>query len=439
MAAAGCGSNAPPPTAPTPPSVGATVLSIGGQAILNIGLTSQLTARTPDGTTLSGVTWTSATPAVATVTSDGLVRAVAEGTTTITATAPSVNGRGSVTVLVQQSGSSTVVLTACGSLTSPGRYVVDRDIPANNSVCFTMSSVAGLQLDCLGHSMRGIVIEHTSGTTVVNCMVEGSITIASSSDVTVSGSTITNGFLYAAQSTNVTIAGNTVGNTGNAGSGGLVVLSGGSNNHVTHNTLNGGYDGSRADVGVDDGIIVLNESGDAIEDNSIRSVYDAGIEGVGVVTGTRLTNNTMTNLGFAGVGSYWCTAWTNNTVQGNSVTSAPRLVTIVYSTGPKCGATIVPPAFSGNQFVGNVFRNPVSGTLITIRRAAVLIDMPGLVQGNLIQGNDLGAADGPFLSPLDGFIDGGGNQCGPFSSTFSNFVCAPPAALRQWGKGAVRQ
>src|SRR6185295_12439826 len=116
-------------------------------------------------------------------------------------------------------------------------------------------------------------------------------------------------------------------------------------------------------------------------------------------TGTRLTNNTMTNLGFAGVGSYWCTAWTNNTVQGNSVTSAPRLVTIVYSTGPKCGATIVPPAFSGNQFVGNVFRNPVSGTLITIRRAAVVIDMPGLVQGNLIQGNDLGAADGPFLSP----------------------------------------
>jgi hypothetical protein len=287
--------------------------------------------------------------------------------------------------------------------------------------------------------MRGIVIEHTSGTTVVNCMVEGSITIASSSDVTVSGSTITNGFLYAARSTNVTIAGNTVGSSGNAGTGGLVVLSGGSNNHVTHNTLNGGYDGGRADVGVDDGIIVLNESGDAIEDNSIRNVYDAGIEGVGVVTGTRLTNNTMTNLGYTGVGSYWCTAWTNNTIEGNSVTSAPRLVTIVYSTGPKCGATIVPSAFSGNQFVGNVFRNPVSGTLITIRRAAVLIDMPGLVQGNLIEGNDLGAADGPFLSPLDGFIDGGGNLCGPFSSIFSNFVCAPGgAALRSLGTASAR-
>jgi len=396
------------------------VLSITGQTILSIGATSQLTARTPDGTTVSNVTWTSVTPAVATVTSDGVVKALAEGTTRIIASAPS--GSGGVNVLVQQSVSSTIVLTACTNIASPGHYVVDRDIPTG-SPCFTISNVSGVQLDCLGHFMRAIVLDHASHTTVANCMVEANIKMTSVDDVTVSGSTITNGILWAVQSTNVVFTGNTLRST-STGLGELIALDSGSNNRVMHNTLTGGYDGGRTNVGTDDGIVIFNESGDVVEDNSISNFYDAGIEGVGALLGTRLTNNTMANLGVAGIASYWCTAWTNNSVQGNNVTSAPALAQIFYDTGPKCFGPIVPAAFSGNQFVANVFRNQVVGTGASSRRAGMSITMPGTVAGNLIQGNDLGTANGPYLTPLDGFIDGGGNICGPFDAVFSNFVCA---------------
>jgi hypothetical protein len=108
------------------------------------------------------------------------------------------------------------------------------------------------------------------------------------------------------------------------------------------------------------------------------------------------------------------------------VSSAPELIRIDYSAGPKCGGTIVPAAFSGNLFIANVFRNPARGTSTsTLPFPAISISMPGLVEGNLLQDNDMGTADGPRLSPLSGFIDGGGNVCGPLNPVFSNFVCGP--------------
>ncbi len=423
--ASSCGSSGAP-AAPSPapsqtPAPAAVALDIAGQTILSAGMTSQLTARGLDGSTVTGVTWTSATPAVATVSPNGLVTAIADGTSTITATAESVNGRGSTTVLVQPSGSSTIVLTACTNITSPGRYVVDRDMP-DKSPCFTLSNIANVQIDCLGHWMRAIVLDHVSHATITGCTVAANIKMTSAVDVTVSGSTILTGILWAVQSTSVVFTGNTLAVTG-TGLGATVVLDSGSNNKVLHNTMTGGYNGGSADVGTDDGVIIANESGDVIEDNAISNYYDAGIEGVGSVIGARLANNTIANVGVAGVSWYWCTAWTNTSAQGNSVTSAPRLVYIFYDTGSKCGP-IVPAAFSDNQFVGNLFHDPAPGTSTGTKSPAIRITMPGSVQRNLIQGNDLGDSNGPYLTPLDGFIDGGGNLCGPFDAVFSNFVCA---------------
>jgi hypothetical protein len=51
------------------------------------------------------------------------------------------------------------------------------------------------------------------------------------------------------------------------------------------------------------------------------------------------------------------------------------------------------------------------------------VNGPATVTGNLLQGNDFGANDGPDLNPLSGFIDGGGNICGPLNPALSNFVC----------------
>lgn len=65
-------------------------------ASVSTGQTTQLTAtlKSSNGTVLTGrtVTWTSANPSIATVSSSGLVTGVAEGSTTITATAESKSG-----------------------------------------------------------------------------------------------------------------------------------------------------------------------------------------------------------------------------------------------------------------------------------------------------------------------------------------------------------
>ena len=118
----------------------------------------------------------------------------------------------------------------------------------------------------------------------------------------------------------------------------------------------------------------------------------------------------MSNLGVAGVATYWCSAWTNNVVQGNSVSSAPELVRILYDTGSKCGGPIVPAAFSGNQFIANVFRNPARGTS-TLPAPAISIVMPGLVEGNLLQDNDMGTGGWTRCSQPIGRLHRRRRQC----------------------------
>jgi Big-like domain-containing protein len=97
----GCGDAALPPPGPTPVasvSVSPAVDTVG------VGLTRQLTTVTKDaaGNVLTGrvVTWTSGNPAVATVSANGLVTAVAPGSVTVTATSEGVNGTSTTTVAV---------------------------------------------------------------------------------------------------------------------------------------------------------------------------------------------------------------------------------------------------------------------------------------------------------------------------------------------------
>jgi hypothetical protein len=111
-------------------------------------------------------------------------------------------------------------------------------------------------------------------------------------------------------------------------------------------------------------------------------------------------------------------------MSGNQVSTTPLLLLVVYeAAATECGATITPSVFSGNQFTGNVFRNPSPG-ILTGPQPRMSVNMPGsFVGGNLIQNNDFGTSDGPLLVPLTGFIDGGGNICGPLNPAVSNFIC----------------
>jgi uncharacterized protein YjdB len=79
-------------------------------ASLNAGTTLQLTATVaPNNATNKAITWTSATPTVATVDANGLITAVASGTSVITAT--TVSGGFTATCTVTVTGSSVVAVT----------------------------------------------------------------------------------------------------------------------------------------------------------------------------------------------------------------------------------------------------------------------------------------------------------------------------------------
>jgi hypothetical protein len=169
------------------------------------------------------------------------------------------------------------------------------------------------------------------------------------------------------------------------------------------------------------------------------------VEGSDSVTNVTVGNNTFSNIGNAGIGAYWCTSWTGNTIRGNSVSMSPTLLRVSYSVGqPQCGTPHPSGGFSGNQIFGNTFRNPILGLPDTAWPGMYVALSQGTVTGNLIQGNDLGANGGPYFYPLQGFIDGGGNICGPLNPAISNFACtggglvahAAPVALSAWARSS---
>jgi Right handed beta helix region/Bacterial Ig-like domain (group 2) len=447
LALAACSAKQVTAPSPSPSPAPTSSLTLIGTTVLSVGLTSQLVATYSTGLPGTAVTapvsWQSATPSVAAVTAAGLVTAIGVGTATVTATA--AGAAGSVTIKVEAPGTGTTVLTACGQL-SPGSYTLSGDLPPTNGACLLVSNVSGVQLDCRGHMASTLLIDNASAVTISNCSVPTAVSVIAATTVTVTNCsfaglvasnvvslTATNSVFSApaftvqvVNGTNVVLSHDTV---TSAGGGGAVTLRNGVNNQVTHTSIVGGYDGSPSPVGTDDGILLQGETGDVIQNNTISNVYDMGIEGVGIVQNVTLANNAFSNMGVAGMGSYWCTSWSGDVLRGNTVSMAPWLVLVLYEAGSNCGSTTPSALFTGNQFIANVFRNPApgwSGSVMPVARLSIV--MPGQVSGNLLQGNDFGANDGPNLSPLGGFADGGGNICGPLNPILSNFPCTGGSA-----------
>ncbi len=108
-------------TTPTPTPVARVTVTLGTDS-LAAGLSTQATAVTADslGNTLTGrtVTWSSSATAVATVSSTGLVAAVAPGTATITAISEGISGHATLMVTAGQ-----VADCASRSVTSAGDLV----------------------------------------------------------------------------------------------------------------------------------------------------------------------------------------------------------------------------------------------------------------------------------------------------------------------------
>lgn len=438
------------------PTTGApSVLTITGTAVLTgIGQTSQLAATTASGGPVgTGVTWESSTTTVATVSPSGLLTATGLGTTIITAL--SAQARGTFSAFVVPTVLPQVTVTACGAISSSGAFVLATDLSGTAS-CLTVGNVAGVQLDCAGHSAPGLTMAGVNTVTVTRCTLNN-VVITNSSAVILTGNTIRAGaaapiavavhggsgnqitqntitaggpapaVLINLGSTNDVLQQNTIG--GAEGASAAINLVGGSGHQVTGNTIMSSYDGGPNDVGTDDGVLLENEAGDLIQGNVIKNFYDAAVEGVDALTTTTVSDNTISTIGTAAIASYWCTAWSNNTIRANKVTSAPTLLKAFYNMNAAlCGTSMPPPAaFSGVQIVGNHFQNPIVGTSGVPIGAAMFIDFQsGSVGGNQVAGNDFGTNTCPFLQPSTAFSDGGGNVCGPSSERLRTFLRQRP-------------
>lgn len=443
-ACGGAGSQATPTAPTTPATGGARTLSISGATNLTAGATSQLSVSIISGsgtTTPSAVTWQTRDVSIATVSGSGLLTALAAGTTFVSATADGLFAQSVVTVQSAH-GTPNNAITACGLITTPGSYVLAQDLTANpGGNCLTFSNVADIHLDCQGHSITGVTglaLSSVNNASVQGCTVAGRMTMSKVTSVTVSRSTIQDDLMILS-SASIVVSDSTVlpRSTGVAmvGDSGVqllrdtitpnkaiygVFINGGMNNQVLQSTFTGGYSGA-GNTGADDAVILFDETGDTIQGNTISNFYDTAIEGLDSVSNTTISDNTGSNLGYTGIGAFWCTSWTNNIVRGNHMSNAPNFGYFDYRSDPDhCGHESPPQVFSGNQFIGNVFRDRTPNA----NGASLEIIVPGSVSGNLVQGNDFGSYDGPYLTPITGFIDGGGNICGPMNPAVSNFPCS---------------
>ncbi len=176
----------------------ATVAVTPNPLSMSVGQTTQLTATLEDamGNVLNGraVSWSSSNPSAATVSSQGLVTAVANGVATITATSEGKSGSAAVTVVNLPVGSVTVeppgpsvVLGSSVQLSAvvrdvSGNVVTDRAVTwsTSNPALVTISSSGIATGVAVGSATITATSEGKSGTTLVTVvpLPVGSVTVS---------------------------------------------------------------------------------------------------------------------------------------------------------------------------------------------------------------------------------------------------------------------
>jgi Right handed beta helix region/Bacterial Ig-like domain (group 2) len=440
MGLAACGGSASPTTptpAPTTPA-GPTVryLSVVGPTVFTaIGQTGQFsaTATLTDGTTrtvTSLATWQSSKTAVATISTAGLVTAVGLGTTAIIATYEGRNFGTSIQVTTPSSSNGTIA--ACGVYTTNGPFTLTADIVPTKTSCVQFSGSVGAVLDCQGHDAASLNLSDVRDFTVRNCRLHGTIAdssgglfnlrINNSSGVTVDHSDeLGTAFVVSCTSCTFSNSSFVYPMTGFTPAGFVSAeldLRQSDNAVVTHDTIDGGWDGNFATYqrqGCDDGVLFEGQANTRIDNNVIRNVFDAGIEPADFPTPVTaaIVDNQISHAGYTGIGAYYTAGWVNSVIQGNTVSNTPDLLRFVSD-----GSNTAPATFVGNQIVGNTLVAPVNlppsygGALPPSATVNWVSRYGQTVTGNLVQDNDFGTASpGPTLLPASGFIDGGGNVC----------------------------
>src|SRR5262249_33651468 len=131
--------------------------------------------------------------------------------------------------------------------------------------------------------------------------------------------------------------------TVNVGSG--IGFNGGSLNIAWGNTINGHRTPGVQNLGCDDGITVQDERYDNITNNTITSCYDAGIETYGQINDSNFAHNTISDIPFVGIGSWYATSIAHTAFSGNTVDRAGHLFRFL--------ANALEPGATTYYFTGN--------------------------------------------------------------------------------------
>jgi hypothetical protein len=177
------GTTAPPPVAPPTPTVTSVTVSPGSVLLTSLGGTRAFAAdiRLSNGTSGSqAVTWTSADPAIATVSSTGTVTAVARGQTTITASVGVLQGSATVVVATPQTIAITPVTTTLTSLGQTATLV--SEVRLSNGDVSTLPVTFSSSLPTVAIVSGNVVTAVANGQTVITASVG---TISSTATVTV--------------------------------------------------------------------------------------------------------------------------------------------------------------------------------------------------------------------------------------------------------------
>ena len=308
-------------------------ISVGPQNALGVvGLTKQFTAAGTylDGTTgdvTNLVTWTSSNPAVATISSSGLVTVVGVGSSVITASSGNVRSLGATLTTIAP---SFVVNTTIDDLNYTGGTTSLREaILAANSISgktITFDSTVFATPQTITLTLGQLELANTTGIEAL---------VAPAAGVTVSGGGISRVFKVDAGVT-ATFSGVTItsGNSGFDGGSGLYNLG----TSTLTNCIVSGNTAVYAGGGVlNKGTITLTNS--SISGNTVNSGFGGGFfnYSAAILTGCTVSGNSVgrNGGGFYQTGNATLTL-TNCTVSGNSARSGGGLYTYGTTTLTNC-------------------------------------------------------------------------------------------------------
>jgi peptidoglycan hydrolase-like protein with peptidoglycan-binding domain len=300
-----------------------------------------------------------------------------------------------------------VKITACMDISSPGQYVLDKDIVNTSPAkpCLNIHDTSGVQINFAGHSVdskdllhvalpgnpttnEDVLVTNVNNFEIDSCVLKGELStpkagvpvlrIVNSNGGAIVGCNSSHGFGISGSS-NIRIAKSHISDSVRVISsqginlednsisaaddlGAVVTLSNSKNNVIARNSIDGRSDGvwrgMESSVGADDGIVTNNEIGDAIQDNVINNVFDCGVEGIGPLWDSKITGNKITNAGFCGIGAWFYENLKGNLISANTVDSSNRMFMFFrsYGIGPSPNDGIA--YFKDNIFSGNKFTNP---------------------------------------------------------------------------------